>query len=58
MCGRFALISPPETIRLIFGTKNLEPIFPARFNITPTQDVMVVRFNPEQGSGLWSATLA
>ena len=47
MCGRFASITPPETMRQMFGTRNLVPNFPARFNLAPTQDVLAVRFNPE-----------
>ena len=49
MCGRFASSTPPEVMRQMFGTKNLVPNFPARFNIAPTQDVLTVRLNPKTG---------
>ncbi len=49
MCGRFAQVTPPEAIRQMFGTKNLVPNLPARFNVAPTQDIMAVRFNPATG---------
>ena len=47
MCGRFASVTPPETMRRLFGTTNALPNFPARWNLAPTQEMLVVRFNPE-----------
>lgn len=47
MCGRFASVTPPETIRQVFGTTNATPYFSPRWNLAPTQDMLVVRFNPE-----------
>ena len=41
MCGRFALIVPPEALRLAFGYVE-QPNFPPRHNIAPTQPVPVV----------------
>ena len=41
MPGRFAVISPPETIRAFFGYSET-PDFPPRFNIAPTQPIPVV----------------
>lgn len=42
MCGRYALTLPPEAVRQLFGTVN-EQRFPPRYNIAPTQPIVVVR---------------
>ena len=42
MCGRYALHSSPEVIRLQFGLRSL-PAFPPRYNIAPTAQVLMVR---------------
>ncbi len=42
MCGRFTLQIPPELLAEIFGLLEI-PVFPARYNIAPTQQVAVVR---------------
>jgi len=47
MCGRFVQKSPPELLRERFGTVNSVPNYPARYNAAPTDDIAVVRFNPE-----------
>lgn len=44
MCSRYSLTSPPEAVRSYFGTFNLE-VFPPRYNIAPTQPVLIVRDN-------------
>lgn len=44
MCSRYSLTSPPEAVRAYFGTFNRE-VFPPRFNIAPTQPVLIVRSN-------------
>jgi putative SOS response-associated peptidase YedK len=41
MCGRFTLHIPPELLAEIFGLLEI-PVFPARFNIAPTQAVPVI----------------
>jgi putative SOS response-associated peptidase YedK len=41
MCGRYALTSPPEAIRQLFGYAET-PNFPPRYNIAPTQPIAVV----------------
>jgi putative SOS response-associated peptidase YedK len=41
MPGRFAVISPPETLRAFFGYAE-EPAFPPRYNIAPTQPIAIV----------------
>ncbi|QLF69964.1 SOS response-associated peptidase [Peteryoungia desertarenae] len=40
MCGRFALTASPEEVREILGLLELED-FPARYNIAPTQPILV-----------------
>lgn len=53
MCGRFALIPTPEEVADIFGLAEVED-FPPRYNIAPTQPVlMVIAGHPrEPGSNL------
>jgi putative SOS response-associated peptidase YedK len=41
MCGRYALILPPEAVRSFFRYAE-QPNFPPRYNIAPTQPVAVV----------------
>lgn len=41
MCGRYALINPPDAVRQAFGYRE-QPNFPPRYNIAPTQPVPVV----------------
>lgn len=41
MCGRFALTTPPDVMRTVFGYADT-PDFPPRYNIAPTQPVPVV----------------
>ena len=42
MCGRFTLQISPELLAEIFGLSEM-PVFPARYNIAPTQQVAVIR---------------
>lgn len=42
MCGRFTLQIPPELLAEIFGLTEI-PVFPARYNIAPTQQVATIR---------------
>ena len=42
MCGRYAVTSAPEAIRVLFGYPE-QPNFPPRYNIAPTQPIAVVR---------------
>ncbi|MBO9133296.1 SOS response-associated peptidase [Rhizobium sp. B230/85] len=53
MCGRFALKATPEEVRELLGLLELES-FPARFNIAPTQPILVVVSGerPDAGSNL------
>jgi len=41
MCGRFSLTATPEEVRELLGLIELED-FPARYNIAPTQPILVV----------------
>lgn len=41
MCGRFGLIPTPEQVEELFGLMDLEP-FPPRYNIAPTQPILMV----------------
>jgi len=42
MCGRYLIISSPETIRRFFQYPE-QPNFPARYNVAPTQPIPIVR---------------
>ncbi len=41
MCGRFSLTATPEEVRELFGLLELDE-FPARYNIAPTQPILVI----------------
>ena len=41
MCGRFTLTASPEEVQALFGLLDVEP-FPPRYNIAPTQPVLLV----------------
>lgn len=41
MCGRFALTATPDELLELFGLLKVED-FPARFNVAPTQPILVV----------------
>ena len=45
MPERFALISPPATLRAFFAYRD-EPEFPPRYNIAPTQPIAIVAATP------------
>jgi len=49
MCGRFLNKLPAAEIARLFGTKNALPNYPERYNIAPTDPVLVVRFNHKTG---------
>lgn len=46
MCSRYSLTSPSEAVRAWFGYRN-EELFPPRYNIAPTQPVVIVRQDHE-----------
>src|SRR3546814_16403451 len=47
MCGRYYQISDPSLLAKIFGTANAVPNVQPHYNAAPTQDLPVLRFNPE-----------
>jgi putative SOS response-associated peptidase YedK len=47
MCGRFVQKTPLGEIQVLFETTNPVPNAPPRYNAAPTQDLAVVRFNPQ-----------
>ncbi len=49
MCGRFLNRTPAAETARIFGTANALPNFPPRYNLAPTEGVLTVRFNPDDG---------
>jgi putative SOS response-associated peptidase YedK len=53
MCGRFALTTTPEDVMEAFGLHELDA-FPPRFNIAPTQPILIVGEGemPQAGSNL------
>lgn len=50
MCGRFALQLTPEDIEALFHVADVEP-FPARYNIPPTEPIMMVMRDFARGPG-------
>jgi putative SOS response-associated peptidase YedK len=49
MCGRFLYRTPAAETARIFGTTNPVPNYPARYNLAPTEGVLAVRFNADDG---------
>lgn len=49
MCGRFTVRTPSSEVARIFRTAGTPPPAKPRFNVTPSQDVLGVRFNPQDG---------
>jgi putative SOS response-associated peptidase YedK len=47
MCGRFVQKTPLGEIRVLFETAGPLPNAPPRYNAAPTQDLAVVRYNPQ-----------
>jgi putative SOS response-associated peptidase YedK len=47
MCGRFVQRTPLGEIRALFETANAVPNAPPRYNAAPTQDLAVIRYNPQ-----------
>jgi putative SOS response-associated peptidase YedK len=47
MCGRFQNSLPPEATARFCGTRNVPPNYPPRYNIAPTDPVLVVQLNPK-----------
>jgi putative SOS response-associated peptidase YedK len=51
MCGRFTLQIPPELLAEIFGLAEI-PVFQARYNIAPSQQVPVIRQTTDSHNSL------
>ena len=49
MCGRFVQRTPLGEIRVLFETTNPVPNMAPHYNAAPTQDLAVVRHNPQTG---------
>ncbi len=49
MCGRFVAKKPPQEIARWFRTTGVPPNYPPRYHIAPTDEVLTVRYNPEDG---------
>ena len=47
MCGRFVQKTPLGEIQMLFETAGAVPNMPARYNAAPTDQLAVVRFNPQ-----------
>ncbi len=50
MCGRFTLTATPEEVEALFALLELEG-FPARYNIAPTQPILMVVAGPRPDPG-------
>lgn len=51
MCGRFTLRTAPDVLMAIFQVPGIPPGFMARFNIAPTQNVLVIRGTRDVAGG-------
>lgn len=49
MCGRFLNRTPASETARLFGTTNPVPNFPPRYNLAPSEGVLAVRFNADDG---------
>jgi len=49
MCGRFLNKTPAAETARLFGTTNPVPNYPPRYNLAPSEGVLAVRFNPDDG---------
>jgi len=47
MCGRFVQKTPLGDIQVLFETANPVPNAPPHYNAAPTQDLAIVRYNPQ-----------
>jgi putative SOS response-associated peptidase YedK len=47
MCGRYASFLPAEALARLFGTTGPLPNLEPTWNMAPTKDAPIVRFDPE-----------
>lgn len=50
MCGRFSLTATPDEVQELFGLEEIED-FPARYNIAPTQPILIVAGDRRRDEG-------
>lgn len=50
MCGRFALTSTPDAVQSLLAVTDFEP-FPPRYNIAPTQPILMAMSGPTRAPG-------
>ena len=50
MCGRYAITLPPSAMREAFGYRE-QPNFPARYNIAPTQPILIIAGDRRRAEG-------
>ncbi|MDZ7603917.1 MAG: SOS response-associated peptidase, partial [Hoeflea sp.] len=50
MCGRFSLTATPQEVQELFGLEEIED-FPARYNIAPTQPILIVAGDRRRDEG-------
>ncbi|MBC7283450.1 SOS response-associated peptidase [Hoeflea sp.] len=50
MCGRFSLTATPQEVQELFGLEEIED-FPARYNIAPTQPILIVAGDRRRETG-------
>ncbi len=50
MCGRFALTDTPDAVQSLLAVTDFEP-FPPRYNIAPTQPVLMALSGPARAAG-------
>jgi putative SOS response-associated peptidase YedK len=49
MCGRYLNRTPASETARVFGTAGVAPNYPPRYNVAPTQPVLAVRFDADEG---------
>ena len=49
MCGRYASFLPAEALAPVFGTTGPLPYLETTWNMVPTKDAPIVRFDPDTG---------
>ena len=55
MCGRFSISLPPEEVARHFRIPGRPPNFPPRYNMAPTLDAPLDRFNAASAGSIYCA---